>query len=104
MSQIELLRAKMLELGDKVQILYNENDKDTNIMSPYKRRMHKKLIKENKEKIHNLSSDIEKIKKQITLLKTPTSVPVSSVPVNKKPVRIDYSPWTRRPRMGLYIA
>ena len=99
MSQIELLRAKMLELGDKVQILYNENDKDTNIMSPYKRRMHKKLIKENKEKIDNLSSDIEKIKKQITLLKTPTSVPV-----NKKPVRIDYSPWTRRPRMGLYIA
>ena len=98
MTQTNLLRKRMLELGDQVQLLYNENDKDTNIMSPYKRRMHKKLVKDNKEKIDKLSSEIENIKKQITMLETS-----KSVPVNKGPVRIDYSPWTRRPRMGLNI-
>ena len=94
MSQINLLRNKMLQLGDKVQQLYNDNDKDTNIMTPYKRRMHKNLVKENKEKIDKLSAEIENIKKQITLKQSS----------NKGPVIIDYSPWTRRPRMGLNIA
>jgi len=99
MTQINLLRKKMLELGDQVQLLYNENDKDTNIMSAYKRRMHKKLVKENKVTIESLSTEINVIKKQIA--STETS---NNVPVNNRPVRIDYSSWTRRPRMGLYIA
>ena len=99
MSQTNILRKKMLELGDQVQILCNENDKDTNIMSPYKRRMHKNLVKKNKVTIENLSTEINVIKKQLASMETSNNVPQIN-----RPVRIDYSSWTRRPRMGLYIA
>ncbi len=68
MFDVKSLKQKLIELGDKIQELYNENDKNTNIMSPYKRRMHKKLVKENKVKIDKLVKEINETKSKIVVI------------------------------------
>ena len=100
MFDVKSLKQKLMELGDKIQELHNANDKNTNVMSPYKRRMHKKLVKENREKIDGFVKEIDAIKTKISIMEKAEKereLKVSSYPFL-------YNKWSRgNSRFRLFI-